>query len=227
QLQPTAEILINTDSVRLQARSERLNTDASRGRSDTTSSLERSWGAFEWRPSGLPVFDIHAQHNVNMQAGASVALTDDLASAGLRYEWHGLQARAEERYIRSRDPGLGYDRKTTSHLGDLSYSLSTFGGRFTVGTSGAAQLTSVAERALNGGTRSLPVPVSIARAFRTVDDTPNDNRDRSEEHTSALQSPDQLVCRLLLEKKKQYLCLRLWSSHRLRKYGCAWGRAYL
>src|SRR5574344_3092036 len=29
------------------------------------------------------------------------------------------------------------------------------------------------------------------------------NRPRSEEHTSELQSPDHLVCRLLLEKKKQ------------------------
>src|SRR5438552_13002062 len=29
-------------------------------------------------------------------------------------------------------------------------------------------------------------------------------RIRSEEHTSELQSPDHLVCRLLLEKKKQY-----------------------
>src|SRR5207244_12293572 len=28
-------------------------------------------------------------------------------------------------------------------------------------------------------------------------------QERSEEHTSELQSPDQLVCRLLLEKKKQ------------------------
>src|SRR5258708_14376501 len=28
---------------------------------------------------------------------------------------------------------------------------------------------------------------------------------RSEEHTSELQSPDHLVCRLLLEKKKNYL----------------------
>src|SRR5258708_40269800 len=28
--------------------------------------------------------------------------------------------------------------------------------------------------------------------------------DRSEEHTSELQSPDHLVCRLLLEKKKTY-----------------------
>src|SRR5258708_27509567 len=30
--------------------------------------------------------------------------------------------------------------------------------------------------------------------------------DRSEEHTSELQSPDHLVCRLLLEKKKQSKC---------------------
>src|SRR5438552_5634117 len=36
--------------------------------------------------------------------------------------------------------------------------------------------------------------------------------DRSEEHTSELQSPDHLVCRLLLEKKKNtqstWLCLK-------------------
>src|SRR5258708_9601090 len=32
--------------------------------------------------------------------------------------------------------------------------------------------------------------------------------DRSEEHTSELQSPDHLVCRLLLEKKKNNLFLR-------------------
>src|SRR5256885_2600644 len=30
---------------------------------------------------------------------------------------------------------------------------------------------------------------------------------RSEEHTSELQSPCNLVCRLLLEKKKTYLCV--------------------
>src|SRR5258708_27790754 len=40
----------------------------------------------------------------------------------------------------------------------------------------------------------------------------DDLEDRSEEHTSELQSPDHLVCRLLLEKKKGkdseiYLCV--------------------
>src|SRR5947208_7538472 len=30
------------------------------------------------------------------------------------------------------------------------------------------------------------------------------NKERSEEHTSELQSPDHLVCRLLLEKKKKH-----------------------
>src|SRR3990170_8508645 len=32
---------------------------------------------------------------------------------------------------------------------------------------------------------------------------------RSEEHTSELQSPDHLVCRLLLEKKKKYIVQHL------------------
>src|SRR5258708_36300138 len=35
---------------------------------------------------------------------------------------------------------------------------------------------------------------------------PADRPDRSEEHTSELQSPDHLVCRLLLEKKKNLQC---------------------
>src|SRR5947208_8677619 len=34
---------------------------------------------------------------------------------------------------------------------------------------------------------------------------------RSEEHTSELQSPDHLVCRLLLEKKNKRLCRRMTS----------------
>src|SRR5947208_8048771 len=36
---------------------------------------------------------------------------------------------------------------------------------------------------------------------------------RSEEHTSELQSPDHLVCRLLLEKKKQTYRRRSWTGH--------------
>src|SRR5688500_9492555 len=36
---------------------------------------------------------------------------------------------------------------------------------------------------------------------------PVDAAERSEEHTSELQSPCNLVCRLLLEKKKLYMCI--------------------
>src|SRR5256885_7720415 len=47
-------------------------------------------------------------------------------------------------------------------------------------------------------------------------------RARSEEHTSELQSPCNLVCRLLLEKKKKYLtrkvtCHTIAIKHRMRK----------
>src|SRR3954463_9863582 len=41
---------------------------------------------------------------------------------------------------------------------------------------------------------------------------------RSEEHTSELQSHDNLVCRLLLEKKKDRKSTRLNSSHTLISY---------
>src|SRR5438552_5152362 len=43
--------------------------------------------------------------------------------------------------------------------------------------------------------------VEAGRRLVELDETPT--RPRSEEHTSELQSPDQLVCRLLLEKKKK------------------------
>src|SRR5438876_4212698 len=36
---------------------------------------------------------------------------------------------------------------------------------------------------------------------------------RSEEHTSELQSPVHLVCRLLLEKKKITFCLKIEKAH--------------
>src|SRR5438552_5097143 len=47
-----------------------------------------------------------------------------------------------------------------------------------------------------------PTPTSSARRRTTGFTRPGSAR-RSEEHTSELQSPDHLVCRLLLEKKKK------------------------
>src|SRR5258708_17316174 len=41
---------------------------------------------------------------------------------------------------------------------------------------------------------------------------------RSEEHTSELQSPDHLVCRLLLEKKNQGTCSELSDAVARRKW---------
>src|SRR5258708_20585330 len=45
---------------------------------------------------------------------------------------------------------------------------------------------------------------------------PASKLDRSEEHTSELQSPDHLVCRLLLEKKKRHASTQ--STRRLTRY---------
>src|SRR5258708_39178279 len=46
-------------------------------------------------------------------------------------------------------------------------------------------------------------PLSSFTATYRFRDTGCSNTKRSEEHTSELQSPDHLVCRLLLEKKKK------------------------
>src|SRR5438034_6352218 len=52
--------------------------------------------------------------------------------------------------------------------------------------------------------RSVPVPALAGDREHLLDDCPRAcNRRRSEEHTSELQSHSDLVCRLLLEKKKE------------------------
>src|SRR5258708_8806812 len=51
--------------------------------------------------------------------------------------------------------------------------------------------------------RSIPVTSQPRAAARYRAGPPKPDPIRSEEHTSELQSPDHLVCRLLLEKKKQ------------------------
>src|SRR5258708_26735212 len=48
-----------------------------------------------------------------------------------------------------------------------------------------------------------PFPVAPPRTNRTTEHPLVRREGRSEEHTSELQSPDHLVCRLLLEKKKK------------------------
>src|SRR5207244_13015505 len=54
-----------------------------------------------------------------------------------------------------------------------------------------------AEAELTSCVVTVPAPNMLEHLLRFLE-----SKDRSEEHTSELQSPDHLVCRLLLEKKK-------------------------
>src|SRR5438876_4760965 len=73
---------------------------------------------------------------------------------------------------------------------------------------------------------SLPVARPRIRALRTTECQDNHSVGRSEEHTSELQSPVHLVCRLLLEKKKksqpttnlQAVIYNLYPSHYQQHY---------
>src|SRR3989442_7908517 len=51
--------------------------------------------------------------------------------------------------------------------------------------------------------RGPPIPPALAGAYREAIHRARELAERSEEHTSELQSRPHLVCRLLLEKKKQ------------------------
>src|SRR5438552_4721411 len=71
-------------------------------------------------------------------------------------------------------------------------------------------LTALARRGPSvPGVKARGTATSVADPGATIctvarsSDHPRPNRQRSEEHTSELQSPDHLVCRLLLEKKNQ------------------------
>src|SRR5258708_30733098 len=50
---------------------------------------------------------------------------------------------------------------------------------------------------------TFPIWLPIMSLYLLWEGIKDLQEDRSEEHTSELQSPDHLVCRLLLEKKKQ------------------------
>src|SRR2546422_5960406 len=82
-------------------------------------------------------------------------------------------------------------------------------------------------RSLRGRLRSHPRetlrrPASGIRIQAPVAIRPeNGERDRSEEHTSELQSRLHLVCRLLLEKKKQKLQRDRTARCILREHGSA------
>src|SRR2546426_4828413 len=58
-------------------------------------------------------------------------------------------------------------------------------------------MTNPAPRAVSSSTATLPAVPTRLYGFRVR---------RSEEHTSEIQSPCNLVCRLLLEKKKKKKC---------------------
>src|SRR5256885_7450669 len=73
----------------------------------------------------------------------------------------------------------------------------------------AGNLATHGDQQVHVGGRELPE--SAAADDQPADDAilgPQDYDERSEEHTSELQSPCNLVCRLLLEKKKKYKSTR-------------------
>src|SRR5256885_7883612 len=77
---------------------------------------------------------------------------------------------------------------------------------------GALQLTRIARKSVivNASRRGALERREACKSLRVRCDCGERLRMRSEEHTSELQSPCNLVCRLLLEKKK--IILKSWNT---------------
>src|SRR5258708_11653201 len=79
-----------------------------------------------------------------------------------------------------------------------------------------------------GPANQLRLVTSLRRDFYQIPFDPNDPRNstgehlRSEEHTSELQSPDHLVCRLLLEKKKNRSERTMFRAAQARANTCVY-----
>lgn len=174
-LQPTIELLLNSDSFRMQLRSDYYDTRTKSEGLEADSTLERSLAMMAWQPAASTQFTINAQRNATNDQRNGVEVVDELATASVSWGAKGLQFNGTERYSRSTDGG--YERQVLGHQASLDYGTTQFGGKLTVAANAIATMNNADEKALDGASQAVPIPVAISRGLFAVDDTPADNRD--------------------------------------------------
>src|SRR2546430_5450665 len=130
------------------------------------------------------------------------------------YEWQGVGAAAEAlNALEAREfdavlMDLNYARDTTSGQEglDLLTRIQVIDSTVPVVVMTAWSSIELAVEAMRRGARDFIAKPWENNRLLSILRTQIDLRQRSEEHTSELQSQSNLVCRLLLEKKKQHNC---------------------
>ena len=177
QLQPGGELLINTLNFHGNARSEYFDTTTRSGTSDSTRRLSRTSGQLIWDPSSLPVFMVRGQRNNTTDSASDFRLNDESAYGSMQYDWHAFHVGGGERYTRTTDPQLGFDRRTSTHEANVGYNQTAFQGKLSLIADASAQRTKIDEQLIGTGNASVATPVTVSRALYGVDDTPTDDRD--------------------------------------------------
>jgi hypothetical protein len=177
QIQPGAELMINTPRLLAQARGEYVHSQSQSGRLESGRSIERAIGSLTWTPDSLPIVRVLGQRNRTKDDAAELALTDDTALVSLLHEWRGIHATAGEHYARSADPRIGYDRTSLLHNLGLGYNNTFLAGRLIVSTDASTQRMRLEETGVGGRPSSVPTPVPIARTLVAIDETPLDSSD--------------------------------------------------
>jgi len=177
QIQPGAELLVNTLNLHARARTEVFDSSTRFGNSSNSRRIGRTSGQLVWEPTSLPTFLVTGQRNSTSDSATDLKLTDENLYGSAQYGWRGLHAGGGERYARSTDPLAGFDRKTTTHEATLGYTSTSFGGKLSVVADGNAQRMKIDERSIGGRQSSVPTPLAVSRALYGIDDTPTDDRD--------------------------------------------------
>src|SRR5258708_1484683 len=115
--------------------------------------------------------------------------------------------------------GQSYRRATLGEPGDAALALARYLvaiGRIEITEHDPALEAGRHRSDLHFGHRAETVVLGSLQ-FLAAGDTRLEHFRRSEEHTSELQSPDHLVCRLLLEKKKKLKLIHLLMHHHLSR----------
>lgn len=174
-LQPTAELLLNAESFRMQLRSDYYDTQTRSEGLEANSTLERSLAMMAWQPSAGTQFSINAQRNATNDQRSGLEVVDELATASVSWGAKGLQFNGSERYSRSTDGG--YDRKVLGHQASLDYGTTQLGGKLTIAANAIGMINDADETAMGDASQAIPIPVPISRGLFGVDDTPSDDRD--------------------------------------------------
>jgi hypothetical protein len=179
QVQPGFRLLYSVGALQLQGDWDRLSSRFSNSDGpDSDRTQDRLRVRLTYRPENLPGLTVEGTRRRGLDVANALDLTETRSTVRLDYAWRGIQAAAAHQTFDFEDAAAGYDRRSRELQGNLGYSGNFWGDRVSVQANAFTSRGRIDLRALGGGPTEVPNPVAVAVARQSIDDTPEDGRDR-------------------------------------------------